>query len=36
VAAQSMVPDAAARWVAIGFPAEVFAVTWPLRPEIKA
>ena len=31
-----MVPDAAARWVAIGFPTEVFSVTWLLRPKTKA
>jgi len=31
-----MVPDVAARWAATGFPAEVFAVTWLLRPETKA
>jgi hypothetical protein len=32
-----MVPDTAARWAAIiiGFPAEVTAVTWLLRPETK-
>ena len=31
-----MVTDVVARWVAIGFPTEVTAVTWLLRPETKA
>jgi len=30
-----MMPDVAARWAAIGFSAEVFAVTWLPRPETK-
>ena len=36
MAAQSVVLDAAARWVAVGFPAKVFAVTRLLQPETKA